>query len=127
MNIYDELKERYPNIKMYSEESGDYEDAGVGYIVEKKYDLAKVAFEKVIVAIPDHFNGWELAAYSMYLENRDNEKVKVYLEKAIELARGFEGIAKIDDETLEKMDKNLQCVENGQDLDMDYILEIIED
>lgn len=123
--IIEELKKKYSDIEEYTLESGDWEDQGVEAFKNENYALAIENFEKVIVAIPDHYNGWEMCSYALY-ENGEKEKAVSYLEKGIEAARAFEGEAKLPEEMIEDMEKSLTAMREDKVLDQKYIDEIME-
>lgn len=125
MELYKELKKKYDEIEEYTIESGDWEDQGVEAFKEEKYSLAIEKFEKVIVAIPDHYNGYEMCSYSLYKDNQ-KEKAVIYLEEGIKVAKSFDGEAKLPEEMIEDMEKSLAAMKEDRELDKKYIEEIME-
>jgi len=114
--IIEELKKKYSDIEEYTIESGDWEDQGVEAFKEENYTLAIENFEKVIVAIPDHYNGWEMCSYALY-ESGDKEKAISYLEKGIEAAKAFDGEAELPEEMIDDMEKSLKLMKRNDKLD----------
>ena len=123
--IYEDLKNKYENIEKYCTESGDWEDIAVEAFKEKDYRVAIENFEKVIVAIPDHYNGYEMCSYSLYEDNQ-KEKAIIYLEEGIKVAKSFDGEAKLPEDMIEDMEKSLAAMKEEKELDKKYIEEIME-
>ncbi len=125
MKIYEELRGKYKGIEEYSVESGDWEDAGVEAYKEGNYLKAVEEFQRVIVSIPDHYNAYEMCSYALY-GSGDREKAVEYLEEGIEVAESFEGEAKLPEEMIEDMRRSLERMKKGEELDENYIAEIME-
>jgi len=125
MKIYEELKEKYEGIEKYSLVSGDWEDAGVEAYKGGNYLEAVGYFQRVIVAIPDHYNAYEMCSYALYECNNQKEAIK-YLEAGIEIAESFEGDAELPKEMVEDMRKSLEKMKKNEGLDREYIGEIME-
>ncbi len=125
MDIYKKLKVKYQDIEEYTEESGEWEELGVLAYKEKRYSDAISTFQKVIVAIPDHFNAYEMCGYALYM-NEDTSSAIDYLEKAIEICKGYEREAALPKEFIENIQKNLDKVRGQLKLDEKYIEEIME-
>ena len=125
MDIYEELKKKYIDIEKYCVESGDWEEAAVKAFKEEKYSVAVENFEKVIVAIPDHYNAYEMCSYALY-KNNEKGKAMEYLEKGLEIAKMYDGEAKLPEEMIEDMEKSLEKMKKNEKLDSDYIDEIME-
>lgn len=125
MKIYEELRRKYKGIEEYSVESGDWEDAGVEAYKAGKYLKAVEEFQRVIVSIPDHYNAYEMCSYALY-ESGEKEKAVEYLEEGIEVAESFEGEAKLPEEMIEDMRRSLERIKAGEELDAEYLEEIME-
>lgn len=125
MKIYEELRRKYKGIEEYSVESGDWEDAGVEAYKSGKYLKAVEEFQRVIVSIPDHYNAYEMCSYALY-ESGEKEKAVEYLEEGIEVAESFEGEAKLPEEMIEDMRRSLKRIKAGEELDAEYLEEIME-
>ena len=125
MEIYKVLKEKYKNIEEYCTESGDWEDQGVVAFEAGNFSMAVENFEKVIVAIPDHYNAYEICSYALY-KNDEKTKAIAYLEKAVEVAKSFDGEAKLPQEMIGDMEESLRRMRGNEELDADYISEIME-
>lgn len=125
MSIYEEVKGRYPEIELYTEKSGDWEDQGVESYKSKDYSKAVECFEMVIAAIPDHYNAYEMCSYGLYMSGRTQEALD-YLREAIGIAKGFEGEAELPAEMIEDMERSLERMEKGLEPEEAYIEEIME-
>ena len=125
MDIYEKLKMKYGNIEEYCTESGDWEDRAVEAFKEGDYSTVIENFERVIVAIPDHYNAYEICSYALY-KNNEQKKAMDYLEKGIETAKSYEGEAKLPEEMIEDMEKSLRRMKSGEKLDELYLGEIMD-
>ena len=125
MEVYNILKEKYGNIEKYCLESGDWEGIAVEAFKEGKYTDAIENFEKVIVAIPDHYNGYEMCSYSFY-RDKQKEKAIIYLEEGIKVAKKFDGETKLPQEMINDMEISLKAIKDGKELDKAYLEEIME-
>ena len=125
MSIYEELKEKYSEIEQYSEVSGDWEEKGIEAFKKGNYKVAIENYKKVIVAIPEHYNAYEMCSYALY-EGGEEAKAIKYIEKAVENAKAFEGEAKLPDEMVEDMERSLETMKKGEELDRGYLEEIME-
>ena len=125
MEIYEKLKMKHESIEEYCIESGDWEDMAVEAFKEGNNSAAVEMFERVIVAIPDHYNAYEMCSYALY-KNNEREKAVGYLETGLEIAKSYEGEAKLPLEMIEDMKESLRRMKAGEDLDETYIVEIME-
>ena len=125
MDIYKVLKEKYGNIEEYCTGSGDWEDEGVEAFKGGNFSEAAEKFERVIVAIPDHYNAYEMCSYALY-KNGEKAKAITYLKRGIETAKAFEGEGKLPQEMIDDMEESLKRMEEDKELDTEYIDELME-
>ncbi|GLI56444.1 hypothetical protein PM10SUCC1_19580 [Propionigenium maris DSM 9537] len=129
MKIYEELRKRYEGIEEYSMESGDWEDAGVEAYKAGNYLKAVEEFQRVIVSIPDHYNAYEMCSYALY-KSGERKKAVGYLEEGLEIAKSYhcesEILEEVLEEVVEDMERSLKGMKKGEELDTEYIEEIME-
>jgi tetratricopeptide (TPR) repeat protein len=99
-----DLKQRHPNIRAHEEDDDDWWQEGMRMLISDDLEEAEKTFEQLILAEPEHHDGYEgLALVCLHKERKD--QALLLIEHALTLARGFFDEGTLDQETLDDMEE----------------------
>ncbi len=111
-----EIRKEFPYIKPFEEEDEDiWYERGYKFLEEGKLEEAEKNFKKLLLAQPEHHDGYEGLAYTYY-KSGAKEKALWFMEKAVEIAKTFLKDDSIDIEVIEEMEDNLRRMKEEKEL-----------
>jgi tetratricopeptide (TPR) repeat protein len=99
-----ELKQRHPNIRAHEEDDDDWWQEGMRMLISGDLEEAEKTFEQLILAEPEHHDGYEGLALVCQHKGR-KDRALLLIEHALTLARGFFEEGTLDQETLDEMEE----------------------
>jgi tetratricopeptide (TPR) repeat protein len=99
-----ELKQRHPNIRAHEEDDDDWWQEGMRMLRSGDLEGAEEKFEQLILAEPEHHDGYEGLALVCQHKGRKDQAL-LLIEHAITLARGFFEEGTLDQEILDEMEE----------------------
>ncbi|OGV62836.1 MAG: hypothetical protein A2283_02720 [Lentisphaerae bacterium RIFOXYA12_FULL_48_11] len=98
------LLKKYPDIKPHKEDDWDWTWSDEGYDAMEggDFSLAEYKFEQLIVAEPDHLEGYEGLALTYQAEGRKSEAI-ILIDHAVKLANKLLKLDGIDREALNEI------------------------
>jgi tetratricopeptide (TPR) repeat protein len=110
-----ELKKTHPNIRAHEEDDDDWWQEGMGMLRSDDLDGAEEKFEQLILAEPEHHDGYEGLAVVYRRKGRKDEAL-LLIEHALTLARGFFEEGTLDQEILDKMEEEKRKILNMKEV-----------
>jgi tetratricopeptide (TPR) repeat protein len=110
-----ELKKTHPNIRAHEEDDDDWWQEGMGMLRSDDLDGAEEKFEQLILAEPEHHDGYEGLAVVYRRKGRKDEAL-LLIEHALTLARGFFEEGTLDQEILDKMEETKRKILNMKEV-----------
>ena len=110
-----ELKKTHPNIRAHEEDDDDWWQEGMGMLRSDDLDGAEEKFEQLILAEPEHHDGYEGLAVVYRRKGRKDEAL-LLIEHALTLARGFFEEGTLDQEILDKMEEKKRKILNMKEV-----------
>jgi tetratricopeptide (TPR) repeat protein len=99
-----ELKQRHPNIRPHEEDDDDWWQEGMRMLGSGNLEGAEKKFEQLILAEPEHHDGYE--GLALVCQQRERKDQALYLiEHALTLARGFFEEGTLDQEILDEIEE----------------------
>ena len=98
-----ELKQRHPNIRAHEEDDDDWWKEGMRMLRSGDLEEAGKIFEQLILAEPEHHDGYEGLALVCQHKGRKDQAL-LLIERALTLARGFFEEGTLDQEILDEME-----------------------
>ena len=99
-----ELKQRHPNIRAHEEDDDNWRQGGMKMLLSDDLEEAEKTFEQLILAEPEHHDGYEGLALVCQHRGRKDQAL-LLIEHALTLARGFFEEGALDQEILDEMEK----------------------
>lgn len=99
-----ELKQRHPNIRAHEEDDDDWWQEGMRMLRSDNLEGAEKKFEQLILAEPEHHDGYEGLALVCQHRGRKDQAL-LLIEHALTLARGFFEEGTLDQEILDEMEE----------------------
>ena len=99
-----ELKQRHPNIRAHEEDDDDWRQEGMRMLRSGDLEGAEKKFEQLILAEPEHHDGYEGLAVVYQNKGRRKEAL-LLIEQALTLARGFFEEGTLDQEILDEIEE----------------------
>ncbi|MDP3149839.1 MAG: tetratricopeptide repeat protein [Ignavibacteria bacterium] len=113
---FDEIRKEFPEIVPFEEDDNIlWENEGYKLLRSDNYKEAEVRFKKVMLAQPEHHAGYEGLAYIYYYFN-EYEKALWFMEKALEIAKGFYEDGSLDIEVLEDIEFNYDAINKKESI-----------
>ncbi len=107
------LRERHPHIRIHEEEDDAWWREAMGMLASGDLNGAEKKFEELIVAQPEHHDGYE--GLAMVYRSRGKRKDALFLiEHALTLAKGFFEEGSLDQEILDEIEGEKRKI---QDMD----------
>ena len=110
-----QLQKEMPYIKAFEEEDDTWCEEGYDFLEKGEFLRAEKKFKELILAQPEHHDGYEGLAYTYY-KSGAKEKALWFMEKAVEIARTFLKDDSIDIEVIEEMEDNLRRMKEEKEL-----------
>ncbi len=111
-----EIRKEFPYIKPFEEEDEDiWYEQGYKFLEEGKLEEAEKSFKKLLLAQPEHHDGYEGLANVYYTQGRTQEAIML-MKEAIKIARRFLEDDSIDIEVIEEMEDNLRRMKEAKPL-----------
>jgi tetratricopeptide (TPR) repeat protein len=99
-----ELRQRHPHIRPHEEDDDDWWQEGIRMLRSGNLEGAEKKFEQLILAEPEHHDGYE--GLALVCQHRGRKDLGLYLiEHALALARGFFEEGALDQEILGEMEE----------------------
>jgi tetratricopeptide (TPR) repeat protein len=99
-----ELKQRHPNIRAHQEDDDDWWREGMRMLRSGDLEGAEKKFEQLILAEPEHHDGYEGLALVCQSKGREKEAL-LLIEHALGLAKGFFEEGSLDQEILDEIEE----------------------
>ena len=99
-----ELKQGHPNIRAHEEDDDDWWQEGMRMLRSGDLEGAEKNFEQLILAEPEHHDGYEGLALVYRRKGRKDEAL-LLIEHALTLARGFFEEGTLDQEILDEIEE----------------------
>jgi tetratricopeptide (TPR) repeat protein len=99
-----ELKQRHPKIRAHEEDDDDWWQEGMRMLRSGDLEGAEKKFEQLILAEPEHHDGYEGLAVVYQNKGRRKEAL-LLIEQALTLARGFFEEGTLDQEILDEIEE----------------------
>lgn len=110
-----DLEQRHPNIRAHEEEDDDWWQKGMGMLRSDDLEGAEKKFEQLILAEPEHHDGYEGLAVVYRRKGRKDEAL-LLIEHALTLARGFLEEGTLDQEMLDEMEEEKRKILNMKEV-----------
>ena len=102
--ILGELKQRHPNIRAHEEDDDDWWQEGMRMLRSGDLEGAEKKFEQLILAEPEHHDGYE--GLALVCQNRGRkDQALLLIEHALTLATGFFEEGTLDQEILDEIEE----------------------
>ena len=102
--ILGELKQRHPNIRTHEEDDDDWRQEGMRMQRSGDLEGAEKKFEQLILAEPEHHDGYEGLAL-VYERKGGGKEALLLIDHALTLARGFLEEGTLDQEILDEIEE----------------------
>lgn len=102
--VLDRLKQKHPGIRAHEEDDFDWWQEGMSMLESGDLKGAEKKFEQLILAEPEHHDGYEGLALVYQCKGR-KEEAFLLIEHAISLAKGFFEEGTLDQEVLDEMEE----------------------
>jgi len=102
--VLGELKHRHPNIRAHEEDDDDWWQEGMRMLRSGDLEGAEKKFEQLILAEPEHHDGYE--GLALVCQNRGRkDQALLLIEHALTLATGFFEEGALDQEILDEIEE----------------------
>ena len=110
-----QLQKEIPYIKAFEEEDDTWCEEGYDFLEKGEFLRAEKKFKELILAQPEHHDGYEGLANVYYTQGRTQEAIML-MKEAIKIARRFLEDDSIDIEVIEEMEDNLRRMKEAKPL-----------
>ncbi len=104
-----QLKRKHPHLRAYEEDDLDWWEDGMTMLELGDLKGAEKKFEQLILAEPEHHDGYEGLAM-VYQRKGKKEEALLLIEHALTLAKGFFEDGTLDQEILDEMEEKKQKI-----------------
>lgn len=102
--VWGELKQRHPNIRAHEEDDDDWWQEGMRMLRSGDLEGAEKKFEQLILAEPEHHDGYEGLALVCRERGKKNQAL-LLIDYALALATGFFEEGTLDQEILDELEE----------------------
>ena len=99
-----ELRKKHPHIRTHEEEDDNWWREGIEMLASGNLDGAEKRFEELILAEPEHHDGYEGLAM-VYRSRGRRKEALLLIEHALTLAKGFFEEGSLDQEILDEIEE----------------------
>ncbi len=96
------LHSEIPHIRAHREEDDFWTAEGTGFLKAGEYKKAERKFKELILAQPDHHDGYEGLAL-VYCQMGKQKEARILINEAVRLARGFLEDGSLDKDVLDEI------------------------